>query len=284
MSTLVLNVTNGYTSNVSYSVVYQANNVVVLDSSAAAIQGNINNTSNVSRTVTATVTTPVYVLINANTSLAQIYSGNLVTGTGTSTISLTPQDETILLYRDETLVADSAANGTKAWYTEINNITLNTTDRTIVIPNAITTCEISYAYRAWKKFINGNIRNLYYGVALRGENQAPPNGATSLSYYWLPYWYFGANWAIDVPANRPTASTLELKGSRIQRDDTGSRSGLVYVSPLSNGTQPAITIVTSVSTTFQDNTNDALATLNTQIATLSATLERIRRICRDELE
>jgi len=237
------------------------------------------NGDNVVGTIESGETKTISIQTNVDTNIRIIY-GNAETDIHEHretldadgiNFDMVAHEETIMLYKDETLSNDNTQVGTKAWYPEIDNISIDEATRVITIPDAILNCEVNYIYRAWRKWVNTDLANrLKYGIALIGNNILKPASADDddNSYLFNPEWGFGFSWRVDVLATRPILTSIKFLASKIERVDTTQgftqqHNGLIYPIPLANSSAPIEVIVvgatnktlTDILNRTQDNYN-----------------------------
>jgi hypothetical protein len=271
---LVISHGGTFTGSINYAVVNAAGNVIT-DADGVAVQGSIAQNASINRGIPTNVDTALTVYFSANGCQPGSASGTLILAG--LTFSLTPYDETVMLYSNEAQATDDINAGTRAWNTEIDNITIDWTNKVITVPNSILDCEINFLYRKWKKSVDADTTKLSYGIALVGTNQSRAPTATNNQYLWNPEWSFDNNWAVNCAANRSVSSPLQLSASNIDRNDTANRNGVVYVFPLANGSAPVLRLVVGTSQEFQVDTTNKLTAMTDDLTTTLEKLDVLKR-------
>jgi hypothetical protein len=264
-----------FTSTISYAVLDTTTNSVVLDADGQPFSGTLAQGASASRGLPIATDRTMTVCVAGTGAQAETYSGTLVFS-GLS-LSLEPAAEVIALYTNESQTIDSSNAGTKAWYSEIDNITFDWLDQVMTVPDAIGECEITYLYRAWKKQVDADPSLIRWGIALAGTNQTKPAGVTNNQHLWNPAWKFNNNWVVDVLAGRSVSIALQLSASGIEREDTANRNNVVYAFPLANGSAPVLRIVVGQSEEFQVNTATTLSTMTADLENVIARLTAVNR-------
>jgi hypothetical protein len=221
--------------------------VIAKDANGRNIVGTleVGNLSSV-QAISAT-TDKEYVLIWSGDGI-QAGSKSLTLISSGVSYEIVSNNELISLYKDLSQTVDDGDLGTRAWKSEINNITFDWLNREIIVPNSIISFDVSYSYRAWRNKIEADKTLMRYGIAMIGKNQPKSQGIVGNTHLWNPEWSFDNHWVINVLASRPKSPLLEIKASTLKRIDKSNSNNLIYKSPLGNGTAVILKIISGVDT------------------------------------
>jgi len=179
---------------------------------------------------------------------------------------------------DSDQLVDDPVTGLLSWKDAIDLITFDGPNRKIIIPTELSGGDVvksynaAYFYFAWKKWVDENPENLKYNIACYLEEQLKPSGAADNSYKLKPGFFITNKWVLDVLASRGVLDIVRIEASAIAREDTFNNSGLVYASPLANGTSAmAEVIITGAST-------QAIQDTYTQTLAIQSTVDQVKLI------
>ena len=192
-----------------------------------------------------------------------------ILGSDGQTVTISPAAKQVV-YPDRTQLLNSPEEGTKAWNSVIDEVTLDTTNPgavDIIIPTQynsqnelIIEYAVDYIIHGYQRIIGEDVRLMRFGILGFNSHQLPTG---TLDYKLVPGGYFQNNSALNVPANRPADVPIIITGSKVQRTsgDTSSRRGQVYAIPQANGLL-SVTIRTTEGATSQQLT-EIQSSLNT---------------------
>ena len=177
-------------------------------------------------------------------------------------VTVTPADKQVI-FPLRTQLTSSPLEGTKAWNSVIDLVTLDTSNPRavdIMIPTQYDTngdlviqYAIDYLVHGYQKLIGDDVRLMRYGILAYNSHQLPTG---KLDYKLVPGAYFQNNGAINVPADRPAEVPVIITGSKVLRAeiDKDSRRSQVYAIPQGNGLL-SVTIRTTEGATSQQLTD-----------------------------
>ena len=240
------------------------NPTVLTDADGNLMRGQLtpSDLSNV-LTLTSSLDVPVVVLWGAVG--VEIQQARLVLNDAGVDLTISPVDEVIKLYSDETITVDNLETGEKAYNPALDLIVIDLPTRSTIIQNTMSGVEVSFIYRKWRKSVEADFNNLKFGILAVGLNQGKPTGATNNAHLFSPNWFMSWNYVIDVYSSRDTATygLIEIQASALGRYEIEHgfaefNNGIVYESPLSNGSAPVISLVVGFSTQALSNMTNLL--------------------------
>jgi hypothetical protein len=235
------------TLSTNFVIVDTGTSTIVTDAGGNPCQGVLDaNNTNYVFSIRQNTDRNVTIRSMSNVSSYASENGTLVAGGVTFNV-LPASPEVVAPVITQT--TDDSTTGVVRWDDVITTATFDTTNRRIVIPTQVVNGSVVksynavYFYHAWRNWVNTDYTRLRHGQAVFAEHQLKPPGSTNNAYQLKPGVYMNDNWALDVVANRLTTDIIRLEASALGRLDSANRSGLVYVSPLANGSNSMAEVI-----------------------------------------